>query len=152
MHVGGEADNVLKQLNVVRSGATTLRGMHAHSRYAEHYVPILGRMFFVLKDARQAEPSFGEELSFWVDGGNEIGLEVPAGVAHGVYFDEPGVLVYGLSSVWTGANEYGCRWNDPAIAALWPTQDPTLSERDSIAGSFDELVSALNADLRSIST
>lgn len=146
MHVASDLGGSLRQINLVRSGAGTLRGIHAHSRYTEHYVPISGRMFFVIKDARRNEPSFGEELSFWVEGGEEVGIEVPAGVAHGVFFAEPGLLVYGLSSAWTGANEHGCRWDSPSISSRWPVRDPILSERDTMAGTFDAMVEALAAD------
>lgn len=148
MHVANETDAPFQQLNVVRSNSGTLRGMHAHSRYAEYYVPIIGRMYFVIKDARRSEASFGEELTFWIECGEAVRIEVPAGVAHAVYFADPGVLAYGLSNIWTGANEWGCRWDDPAIASPWPVRDPVLSERDTAAGSFEAMADALLADQR----
>jgi dTDP-4-dehydrorhamnose 3,5-epimerase len=135
------------QWNLVRSAAGVLRGMHAHSRYDEYYVPVSGRMFFGLKDARRASPSFGAADTIRVGDADRIGIVVPAGVAHGVYFETAGILVYGLSTPWTGAHEYGCVWSDTALGLRWPTAAPILSERDAEAPGYAALVDAINADL-----
>jgi len=148
-HVAETDDQVFRQCNLVRSRAGALRGMHAHSRYTEYYIPVSGRMYFVLKDARLGESTFGAETSFWVEDGEPVSIEVPIGVAHGVFFAEPGILAYGLSNAWTGNNEFGCRWDDPAILSPWPVQTPLLSERDEAAGSFDAMADAMALELAS---
>ena len=138
---------VAAQWNLVRSTAGVLRGVHAHSRYDEYYVPVSGRMFFGLKDARRASRSFGAVEAIWARHEERIGIVVPAGVAHGVFFETDGILVYGLSAPWTGENEFGCAWSDESLGIRWPTIDPILSPRDGEASGYAAMVDALNADL-----
>jgi len=64
-------------------------------------------------------------------------------VAHGFYFPEAACLVYSVSHYFDGADEFGCRWDDPDLAVAWPCQDPLLSPRDRTAGSYDEMNVAL---------
>jgi dTDP-4-dehydrorhamnose 3,5-epimerase len=137
------------QWNLVQSTRGSLRGVHAHSRYHEYYVPLHGRMFLFLKDVRAASPTFGAEFHCWSEALASSALFVPIGVAHAVYFDEDGLLLYGLSTEWTGEGEFGCRWDDPGIGAPWPVQTPVLSDRDAAAPSLAAMVAALNADLPS---
>jgi dTDP-4-dehydrorhamnose 3,5-epimerase len=135
----------LHQWNWVDSRANVLRGMHAHLRYDEVYVVVKGRMFFLLKDARRSSPTFGNEQSFSSDDLSNTSLVVPTGVAHGVYFETAGILAYGLSSAWDGGQEYSFRWDDPAVQTRWPTADPLLSERDTKAGSFADMVISIKS-------
>jgi dTDP-4-dehydrorhamnose 3,5-epimerase len=137
----------MKQWNRVASHAKVLRGIHAHLRYDELYVPITGRMFFFLKDARRDSPSFGSEMSFYSDEFPDSSILVPVGVAHGVFFETDGILIYGLSGLFTGDDEFGCRWNDAEVCVEWPTTNPILSERDAGAGSFTEMVEAIDRAL-----
>ena len=140
----------MEQWNVVRSRAGVLRGMHAHSRYGEIYAPVLGRMLIVLKDARRRSPTFGVTVSKWIgnaDDSKNLAIVVPVGVAHAVFFASEGILAYGLSSPWTGRNEFNCLWNDPEIGHAWPEPSPLLSPRDAAAGSWAAMVTALDADL-----
>ena len=140
------AENI-EQWNCIRSHANVLRGMHAHLLYDELYVPVAGRMFFVLKDARASSPTFEREQSFFLDDQTKRGLWVPRGVAHGVYFETAGVLLYGLSACWSDAQEYGFRWNDRAVKTAWPGTRPVLSERDANAASFTEMLADMASDL-----
>ena len=131
------------QWNCIRSGATVLRGLHAHLSYDELYIPIHGRMFLLLKDARINSPSFGAEISFWSEEIEQKSIFVPSGVAHGVYFATEAILFYGLSQIWNGDGEFGCRWNDVEIKTEWPAHNPILSERDAAAGTFSDLAGTL---------
>jgi dTDP-4-dehydrorhamnose 3,5-epimerase len=135
----------LQQWNWVKSRSHVLRGMHAHLLYDELYVPVEGRMFFLLKDARRSSPTFGNEETFLSQDLSSASLVVPIGVAHGVYFETAGTLMYGLSASWDGEHEYAFRWNDSAVKTKWPTTDPQLSERDTIAGSFMDMVAAMES-------
>ncbi len=131
------------QWNCIRSDANVLRGLHAHRDYDELYVPIRGRMFLLLKDARSSSPSSGAEIGFWSEEIEDKSIFVPSGVAHGVYFATDGILLYGLSRIWTGAGELECRWDDAEISTRWPARDPILSDKDTAAGSFAAMVTAL---------
>lgn len=138
----------LAQWNCLRSKRNALRGLHAHSGYDEVYVPLEGRMFLLLKDAREGTPSFGAEIVFRSDDLAGKSLVVPRGVAHGIYFETDGMLVYGLSQSWTGVGEFACRWDDPAIESRWPAKDPILSSKDRSAGSFRQMAATLARDLK----
>ena len=139
----GHGLSEMMQWNRVASHANVLRGIHAHLRYDELYVPLAGRMFFLLKDARRNAASFGAEMSFYADAFPDSSILVPVGVAHAVYFETDGILIYGLSCLFTGDDEFGCRWNDSAVGIEWPAHKPILSERDACAGSFAEMVDAI---------
>ena len=52
----------MMQWNRVASHANVLRGIHAHRRYDELYVPMVGRMFFLLKDARRKRSQFAKQI------------------------------------------------------------------------------------------
>jgi dTDP-4-dehydrorhamnose 3,5-epimerase len=93
-------------------------------------------MFFLLKDARASSPSFRAELSFWSDQISDMAIEVPRGVAHGVYFESEAILAYGLSSPWNDEREFDCRFDDKDILTPWPAVPALLSERDRAAGTF----------------
>lgn len=139
----------MSQWNVVRSKAGVLRGLHAHSRYHEIYTPVTGNMLVALKDARRNSSTFGNEVSRWMNRGNDNqGVVVPPGVLHGIYFQTDGILAYGLSSSWTGHHEFNCLWNDPDLNFAWPVSDPLLSEKDATGGTYKDLVIAMAADLQ----
>ena len=63
------------------------------------------------------------------------------------FFVTDGILSYGLSSLWNGENEFNCRWDDLEIGDDWPDRAPLLSEQDTFAGAYAEIVAPLNADL-----
>src|SRR5690242_15573433 len=140
-------DKKIEQWNCIKSHANVLRGMHAHMLYDEFYVPVAGRMFFMLKDARVSSPTFEREQCFFLDDETKSGLWVPRGVAHGVYFETAGVLLYGLSARWDDTREFGFRWNDPSVKAAWPVARPVLSERDANAASFKDMLATMASDL-----
>ncbi|MBW8881009.1 MAG: dTDP-4-dehydrorhamnose 3,5-epimerase family protein [Asticcacaulis sp.] len=135
------------QWNLVRSPAGVLRGMHAHSRYDEFYIPIAGRFRFALIDSRVNTPTFGTRVEFEVSPDEVVGFRIPIGVTHGALFLDDGVLGYGLSAIWDGSGEYVCRWNDPALGFDWPVREPLLSDRDATAPSYEVMVAQLNRDL-----
>lgn len=135
---------IMQQLNVVRSKPGVLRGIHAHATYDEFYIPIDGEFYFVLADARKDSPTFGNQLEFHLNAEDLIGFRVPVGVAHGALFISRGTLAYGISEIWSGLGEFGCRWDDPSLTFKWPVQAPILSEKDSKAGSYELLVKELN--------
>ena len=141
---------VFQQWNHISSHANVLRGVHAHLDYDELYVPVQGRMFLFLKDARPWSPSFAKEMSFWSDDIQDKSLFVPRGVAHGVYFATFGNLIYGLSRSWTGDGELICRWDAPEIRTRWPNAHPILSNKDSVAGGFVEMTRTIEEAEKSI--
>lgn len=144
LHAEGPGPLRLPQWNWIRSKPNVLRGMHVHQFYDEYYVPMQGPMFFGLADMRPHSPTYRQVMGFRWDGRDRAFI-VPKGVAHGVCCEEAFMLAYGLTNVFDGAGELGCRFDDPEIEIDWPVRDPILSERDSTAGTFADLLASYAA-------
>ena len=127
------------QWNAVRSGAGVLRGVHVHVRHTDHIALLLGRASFGLHDLRPASPTFGRAALVEVSEDGLATLTIPPGVAHGFYFHEPTLLVYGVTAYWDPDDEMGCHWADPGLGIAWPTCHPVLSPRDAAAGRLHDL-------------
>ena len=127
------------QLNAMASVADSLRGVHVHVTHADHLTLVGGRMLLGLHDLRGWSPTAGLSRSIELDAKQPCAVVIPVGVAHGFYFSEASVLVYGVSHYWNRADELGCRWDDPALGLRWPTTAPLLSERDRLAPDYATL-------------
>jgi dTDP-4-dehydrorhamnose 3,5-epimerase len=127
------------QFNAVISGPGVLRGMHVHATHFDYIVLLSGRMLLALHDLRPTSPTVRLSSMTELAGEAPAGVTIPAGVAHGLYFPEQSVVLYGLSRHWDQTDELLCRWDAEEFKLAWPTRAPILSERDSTAGSYDEL-------------
>jgi hypothetical protein len=65
-----------------------------------------------------------------------------AGGAHGFFFPDAALLVYGASHYWDPVDEISCRWDTEELGLDWPVGNPTLSERDTAAGGYAEFSDA----------
>jgi dTDP-4-dehydrorhamnose 3,5-epimerase len=129
------------QWNACVSQAGSARGVHVHLSYSEFYTLPKGRVIIGLVDIRKESASFRRSLQFEWSDGDDCAVVVPAGVAHIVLFQQPSVLVYGLSGFWKQEiDNLGCRWDDPDLGFVWPIANPNLSDRDYNSGSFAEMV------------
>jgi dTDP-4-dehydrorhamnose 3,5-epimerase len=109
----------------------------------------MGEVYLGTFDVRPDSPTFMHSNGFRWTSTDGFAVTVPAGVAHGVYFFDSSVLVFGLSKYWTKESDsLGCRWDDPALKIDWPMQRAALSERDASSGSLEQLLK----DYRSIFT
>ena len=70
---------------------------------------------------------------------------IPEGVAHGFYYPEPTVHLYGMTEEFDPADDLGCTWNDPALGLAWPCTAPILSARDAAAPPLSVLRDAVRA-------
>jgi dTDP-4-dehydrorhamnose 3,5-epimerase len=127
------------QFNAVISGPGALRGMHVHATHFDYIVLLSGRMLLALHDLRPSSPTLRLSTMTELAGEAPAGIAIPAGVAHGLYFPERSVVLYGMSRHWDETDELLCRWDAPELELAWPTRAPILSERDAAAGSYDEL-------------
>lgn len=125
----------IAQYNAVRSLARTLRGVHVHVDHADYLTLIEGEMFLGLYDIRAESETCGRGCLLHLRRPPIVAVVIPVGVAHGFYFPVDSTLVYGLSSPWAASDEFGCRFDDPALGLDWPDRDPILSMRDQTAGS-----------------
>lgn len=133
------AEYGFKQWNCVHSVANVLRGVHVHIERHDYLVLLSGHALFGVRDLRPGSPTENMSAMFEMSG-DDIGcIIIPAGVAHGFYFDVPSVLIYGLSEYWTGLGEVGCRYDDPDLELSWPTTNPILSETDKAQPRLREI-------------
>jgi dTDP-4-dehydrorhamnose 3,5-epimerase len=99
-------------------------------------------MLLGLHDLRPWSPTSGAPKLIELDARTPRAVIIPVGVAHGLYFPEPSLLIQGASHYWDADDELGCRWNALELRLAWPVQSPTLSERDATAGDYSDLVEA----------
>jgi dTDP-4-dehydrorhamnose 3,5-epimerase len=80
-----------------------------------------------------------------LSGEARLALIIPQGIAHGLYFYEPSVLVIAASRGGRPEGELGCAWNDPGLEIPWPSTYARLSPRDAALPPLADLQQALAA-------
>jgi dTDP-4-dehydrorhamnose 3,5-epimerase len=131
------------QWNAVRSEPGTLRGVHVHAVHDDYLVVVNGRAFVGLRDLRPDSRTDGLAALVELTAEEPSALAIPAGVAHGFYFPERSLHIYGVTHYWNHADELSCHWNDPDLGIPWPETPVLLSERDREAPSFAAMRGAL---------
>jgi dTDP-4-dehydrorhamnose 3,5-epimerase len=132
------------QWNVVTSNQGVLRGVHVHTTHHDYLVVIKGRATIGLRDLRPG-PSSPWVGTVEMSGERIEALSIPPGVAHGFYFHEPSIFIYGTSHFWNPQDELCCHWADPELEIPWPASTATLSERDASAPPLRELLAAMES-------
>ena len=121
------------QDNYSYSTQGVLRGLHyqlTHSQGKLVYV-LQGEVFDVAVDIRRGSPTFGRWLGEILSGDNHRQLYIPPGFAHGFcVLSEAAHFLYKCTDFYVSEDEYGLRWDDPALSIAWPVSDPLLSEKD----------------------
>jgi dTDP-4-dehydrorhamnose 3,5-epimerase len=119
------------QWNFITTRPQALRGVHVHCRRWDYMIVLDGEATIGLKDLRRAGGSFGRGALIEVSGKSPSVVTIPCGVAHGVFAASALRYLYGLTVPYDGSDdEFGCRYDDPALALAWPAVDPILLPRD----------------------
>lgn len=129
--LGIDADFI--QDNHSRSVRGAIRALHfqTHPGQPKLVRVARGRAWDVVVDIRRSSPTFGEWEAVELDDERHLQLYIPVGFAHGFCALSDVVdLVYKVGSYYDPANERGIAWDDPALAIPWPSDSPTVSERD----------------------
>ncbi len=119
------------QSNRSESLAGVLRGLHYHFYQVDYWTVMSGKIRAALYDLRPGSPTQGAAQTVEMGGENLVGLYIPIGVAHGFVSLTDAVLVYIVDNYYTGGDEYGVAWNDPALGVNWGVESPIVSGRDS---------------------
>ena len=130
------------QDNLSYSARGVLRGLHFQNPQTQgKLVSVLqGEVFDVAVDIRVGSPTFGEWTGVTLSAENKRQFYVPPDFAHGfLVTGEDALFFYKCTDYYAPSAEGIVLWNDPEIGIEWPTDAPTLSERDSKAPSLREM-------------
>jgi dTDP-4-dehydrorhamnose 3,5-epimerase len=130
------------QDNLSYSARGVLRGLHFQNPQPQgKLVSVLrGEVFDVAVDIRVGSPTFGEWTGVTLSAENKRQFYVPPDFAHGfLVTGEDTLFFYKCTDYYAPSAEGIVLWNDPEIGIEWPTDAPTLSERDSKAPSLREM-------------
>ena len=123
------------QDNHSRSRQGVLRGFH----YQDLSAPMAklvrcpnGAVLDVVVDLRVGSKTFGRSFAIELTGENHRQLLVPVGFGHAfLTLSEQADVEYKCSGYYEPSAEHTIAWNDPEIAAPWPTKTPTVSAKDA---------------------
>jgi dTDP-4-dehydrorhamnose 3,5-epimerase len=125
------------QDNHSKSVKATLRGLHYQLQNPQGKLVrvIRGEVFDVAVDIRLNSATFGKSVGCLLSEDNKEMFWVPPGFAHGfVVVSETAEFQYKCTDYYAPGDEYGIRWDDPALAIDWPlVGEPLLSAKDKEA-------------------
>ena len=124
------------QDNSSHSTRGVLRGLHFQrnpSAQGKLVSVMAGEVFDVAVDIRVGSPTFGKWVGEYLSADNGHQLWIPVGFAHGFCVtSDTATLSYKVTSPYSGPDDGGVRWDDPAIGIEWPTTSPILSPKDEV--------------------
>lgn len=142
----------IQQVNLSSSNAGSLRGVHCHLHHDDLMAASHGSFELGLHDLRPGSTTEGLSATMRLTAFQQI-VRIPVGVAHGFWFAEDTMMIYGFTKPYDSEDVLGCRWNDPELGFEWSvTGEPMLSERDRTAGTLAQLREQIRSkylDLRS---
>src|SRR5271157_4108748 len=105
-------------------------GLHYHLHQADYWYVLRGTARVVLHDLREGSPTDGATQVIELSDGDDAGLFIPPGVAHGFAALTDVLLWYLVDGYYNPADELGLAWDDPVVGADWGIEEPVLSPRD----------------------
>jgi dTDP-4-dehydrorhamnose 3,5-epimerase len=133
------AGREMVQGNRSEKQAGALVGLHYHLHQADYWYVTRGVARVVLHDLREGSPTDGATLVLDIGDGNERGVFIPPGVAHGFAALADLTLTYLVDGYYNAADELGLAWDDPAVQADWGVADPVVSQRDRTNPGRDDI-------------
>jgi dTDP-4-dehydrorhamnose 3,5-epimerase len=118
------------QANRSDKQAGALVGLHYHLHQADYWYVPRGSARVVLHDLREGSPTEGASMAFEIGEGNEAGVFIPPGVAHGFAALTDLTITYLVDQYYNPDDELGVAWDDPDLAVDWGIDEPVLSKRD----------------------
>lgn len=130
------------QWNISKSAGNVVRGLHFHKLQTDYWLVTDGKIQVALVDLRAKSPTFRTAITLILDATEPQGLVIPPGVIHGYKILVDATVMYLVDVEYTGKDEYGVRWNDPALKlppSWYDGPTPTLSGRDAAAPLLADL-------------
>ena len=134
------------QDSISRSAKGVIRGLHVRVGAGENKLVrcSAGAIFDVVVDLRPASPTFGQWLSFDLDGNSQRSLYVPAGCAHGFQaLTDPADTSYRIDREHDPTEDLTIAHDDPELGVPWPLPVSVMSDSDKSARPLRELASEL---------
>ena len=116
-----------------KSYAGVLRGLHYDDKTWKLVQALAGDIYLVVLDVRENSSTYGKWESYIISEKTRDQVLVPPGFANGHYALTDCVFHYNLfySGAYVDENKQGViKWNDPKFNIEWPTDNPTLQQRD----------------------
>lgn len=139
------------QDNYSKSVKGVLRGLHFQKPPMEQgklVRCVKGKIYDVAVDIRKDSPTFGKWTACELSEDNRYMLWIPKGFAHAflTLSDEAEIMYKVSGAEYSPEHDSGIIWNDSYLNIEWPLQEygidkPSLSEKDSILKTFDEVFS-----------
>ena len=127
-------DRAFVQDNLSRSCRDTVRGLHYQLRHPQaKLVSVMrGAVLDVAVDIRRGSPTFGRFVVAELSEENRKQLFIPEGFAHGFrVLSDTADFHYKCTDFYAPGDEYGVRWNDPALGIPWgDVATPVVSPKD----------------------
>jgi dTDP-4-dehydrorhamnose 3,5-epimerase len=118
------------QFNRSEKSPGAVVGLHYHVHQADYWYVTAGRARMVMLDLRLGSPTAGAQHVVELGGGNDLGVFVPPGVAHGFASLSELTLTYLVDAYYNPADELGVAFDDPDLAIDWGVAEPIVSDRD----------------------
>lgn len=121
------------QDNVSRSCKGVIRGLHYQANFPQGKLVSCSRgtIVDVVVDIDPKSSSYLQHIMVELSEDNHNQLYIPPGYAHGFcVLSEVADFQYKCTEVYHPEDEYGLRFDDPAIGINWPVAQPLVSEKD----------------------
>jgi dTDP-4-dehydrorhamnose 3,5-epimerase len=140
MLIAAGIDAEFVQDNESGSAKNVLRGLHfqlpPHAQGKLVRV-VRGAAQDVAVDLRVNSPTYGKWHSEILSVDNKRMMWVPEGFAHAfLTLEDNTVFQYKCSAYYHPGSERTIRWNDPALAIVWASDHPIVSDKDSNGIAF----------------
>jgi dTDP-4-dehydrorhamnose 3,5-epimerase len=143
-HLAAEVGHPLRlaQANISVSTSGVVRGIHfadVPPGQAKYVTCVRGAVLDVVVDIRIGSPTFGRWEAVRLDDADRRCVYVAEGLGHAYCaLTDDATIVYLCSETYNPAGERGVHPLDPELGIDWPSDAPTLSEKDSVAPTLAE--------------
>lgn len=122
------------------SNKDVIRGMHFQTPPYEHnkFVTVVrGSIIDVVLDLRKESRTYGKSISIKISEGENKGIYIPIGCAHGFKaLEDNTITLYNVSTEYSKENDSGVRYD--SFGFEWDAINPIISERDLSFEVFEE--------------
>lgn len=138
----------VKQANISTSNTGVLRGIHyslAKDGQGKWVTCVSGSIWDVIVDIRPASPTFKQWIGIELTGASGDAIFVSGGLGHGfISLQDNSTVAYLLTSKHSPQEEFEISPLDPDLGISWPLTILHLSDKDKLAPTLREQLSAGN--------